>query len=286
MMAVTLYFATVLVSGGLLGGLLGIAASLDATSVVRWTNRSMLIVAFLLAPLLVRQSGAAPRVAVGFGERGPPMARAGFLGLALGCASFLPFAAMLLATGARVPASAASAGRLVEELGDALATGLVVGTVEEVLFRGIVYSALRARSPAAPAILGSSLLYALAHFLRPESGGIEGEPTWYSGFLVIGAGLARFGEPATLAGDFLALAVGGVALALVRERTGHVGLCIGLHAAWVVAIKMMREVSHRAPGSELAWVVGSFDGVIGYLAAAWIGIVTLAIALRVARRAA
>jgi hypothetical protein len=95
---------------------------------------------------------------------------------------------------------------------------------------------------------------------------------WSSGCAVIAAGLARFADPGPLAGDFLALLAGGIALGLVRERSGHVAVAIGLHAAWIAGIKLTRAGSDLAVASPAAWLAGEFDGVIGYLAAGWIAL--------------
>jgi membrane protease YdiL (CAAX protease family) len=68
-----------------------------------------------------------------------------------------------------------------------------------------------------------------------------------------------------------ALFVAGLFLALVRERTGHIGGCVGLHAGWVLVIQVTRQVTDGDPDSELSFLVGVYDGTIGWLATAWIG---------------
>jgi membrane protease YdiL (CAAX protease family) len=149
----------------------------------------------------------------------------------------------------------------------------------------VVFGAARTAGSGV-AITVSALLYALAHFLRPASGAdVAGAVDWHSGFMVLGAGLARFADPAPLAGDFLALFAAGLALAAIRERSGHLATTIGIHAAWVVGIKLTRAGSDLVPSDPQAWLVGDFDGVIGYLAASWILFVMLILLRRAPRSA-
>jgi membrane protease YdiL (CAAX protease family) len=72
--------------------------------------------------------------------------------------------------------------------------------------------------------------------------------------------------------SFVALLMVGVFLALVRERTGHIGWGIGLHAGWIFVIQTSRRVTEDHPDSSLAFLTGDYDGVIGWLAAAWISL--------------
>jgi membrane protease YdiL (CAAX protease family) len=246
------------------------------TSIVRVTSRCLLLMSFVLAPLLLRGAGVRAREV--FGDRHPRQLRGGFLaGVAIGFASFVPHLALLLAAGARVVTGSAAQASLaiLEALPATLGAALLVALVEEMLFRGVVFSAVRTAG-AGVAITVSALLYALAHFLRPAPGAEFADAVdWHSGFMVLGAGLARFADPATLAGDFLALFAAGLAFGLIRERSGQLATTIGIHAAWIVGIKLTRAASDLAPVDAQAWLVGDFDGVIGYLAAGWFLLVTL-----------
>lgn len=250
-----------------------LVAPIVDTGIVRVTGRCLLITGFLLAPLVARQAGLTGLFGV---DRAVSVLMRGLLvGAALGAISFLPHALLLLSSGVRVPGQAPGDSLIVlgAMLPGACATGLLVALVEESLFRGAVFTAARAAG-ASMAIAVSALLFALAHFLRPETPYPLTAPVhWYSGIQVIADGLGRFADPALLGGDFLALFAGGIALGLVRERSGHIGAAIGLHAAWVAGIKLTREFTELSSGSSFAWLVGRFDGVIGYQAAIWILVV-------------
>lgn len=281
--SVAAWFIATLLAGGVVAGCIHrLVAPLVDTNIVRLTSRCLLIAAFALAPLALRLSGVRWREALGLPQSSRPFLRNMALGLVFGAASFAPHAGLLLATGTRVVA--ASPAQVVADsfaaLLPALATGLVVAVIEETLFRGVVFAALRPGGPAC-AITVSALLYAVGHFLRPDTAyAMANAVPWYSGFSVIGLGLARFRDPAPMAGDFLALFAAGIALGLIRERNGHIAAGLGVHAAWVMGIRLTREVSQRATTGSATWLAGSFDGVIGYLAASWMLLVTLALAVR------
>ncbi len=75
--------------------------------------------------------------------------------------------------------------------------------------------------------------------------------------------------------SFVALLLVGIFLGLVRRRTGHIGWCIGLHAGWVFVIQVARALTADDPTAPLAWLTGDYDGIIGWLAAVWIGALAL-----------
>ena len=73
----------------------------------------------------------------------------------------------------------------------------------------------------------------------------------------------------------VALFLVGVLLGLVRERSGHIGWCIGLHAGWVFVIQVTRQLTDGNEASPYAYLVGDYDGIIGWAAAGWIGLLAL-----------
>jgi len=82
-----------------------------------------------------------------------------------------------------------------------------------------------------------------------------------------------FAQPGTLIDSFLCLAAVGVLLGLVRALTGNIAACVGLHAGWVAVIFVTREVSRPDPGSPARWLMGAYDGVIGWMVLAWIPVI-------------
>jgi len=70
----------------------------------------------------------------------------------------------------------------------------------------------------------------------------------------------------------------GVLLGLLRARSGNIAACIGLHAGWVTLIQFVHRFSATEPSSPLAWLVGSYDGFIGWLVLGWSVLIILAVA--------
>ncbi len=156
----------------------------------------------------------------------------------------------------------------------ALIGGLLIGLLEETFFRGALYSAVRRHGGAASAVFWSSLLFALLHFMKPH-GLPEGVAFDWAGiwqmFTHVFTGIFQWKHLDSMAALFLV----GVLLAQVREHTGHIGWCIGLHAGWIFVIQITRRLTDGNEQSDLAFLAGSYDGTIGWLAAGWMGALIL-----------
>lgn len=171
-------------------------------------------------------------------------------------------------------------GRLFAVLGKALATGVAVALLEEIIFRGVLFAALKKTAGPIAAVLISAFYYAGLHFLGSKW--VPPEVGWGTGFQVAVAGFAHLS--AIPLDAFLALFVAGVMLAYVRNVLPRgLGYCMGLHAGWVFVIKTAKPLSHVMPGAPWAFLVSSYDRVIGYLSAAWLGLLIVAFVLMVRR---
>jgi hypothetical protein len=69
--------------------------------------------------------------------------------------------------------------------------------------------------------------------------------------------------------SFLAWLAVGLILSLTRSLTGNIAVAIGLHAGWVVVLRMLQQGT--TSGSSLAYSawVGRFDGLLGYWMLPW-----------------
>ena len=81
--------------------------------------------------------------------------------------------------------------------------------------------------------------------------------------------LKGFADPLGILDSFLCLTAVGVLLGMVRQLTGNIAACIGLHAGWVAVIYVVRETSVRKPASPAAWLMSDYDGFIGWMVLAW-----------------
>jgi uncharacterized protein len=217
--------------------------------------------------------GVTDRDSLGFAARGKAFACALSLGWLAGAAMLAAVALALVALEARVPAAQPLSG-LAAKAGAALFGGGLVALLEETFFRGAVYSAVSRRSGAGAAILWSALLYALLHFMKPRALPDSVAYDWTANWTIF---LSTFTSPWQWRNldSFVALVLAGVLLAALRRRTGHIGWCVGMHAGWIFVIQVTRKLTDGNEGADLAWLAGDYDGVIGWLAAGWIGALTL-----------
>jgi len=114
-----------------------------------------------------------------------------------------------------------------------LATGCVVGIMEEVFFRGLLFGALRREWNTSAALWVSSVFYALLHF-------VGAPPTNWLGVLPAVVSLTAF----------------GALLAWCYVRSGSLYLCIGVHAGCVAGLKWLGQISDGG-AAGLEWLFGS-----------------------------
>jgi membrane protease YdiL (CAAX protease family) len=225
-----------------------------------------------LWPFLKRM-GFANREALGYGIKRRVFLRSVARGWLAGVLILLVLVAALLLLGVRVPdlPEGGLPGYILEKAVAALIGGLLIGLLEETFFRGALFGAVRTRNGLRSAVFWSALLYASLHFMKPhalpQGVAFDWAGVW-SMFTQVFIGVAQWQHLDSMVALFLV----GLFLALVRERTGHIGWCIGLHAGWVFVIQLSRRLSDGDATAPLAFLSGNFDGVIGWLAAAWIGL--------------
>jgi membrane protease YdiL (CAAX protease family) len=223
----------------------------------------------------LRLLGLAHREALGYGIPRPELARALVRGWLAGIAILVVPVVALLALEIRLPDPGAAARHadLARKTAQALAAGLLVGVIEETFFRGALFTAIRRRGTAAAAITWSAVLYAAVHFLKPGALGSGQVLDWVTSGRVVVEAFTGAADWRNL-DSFFALVLVGVFLGLVRERTRHIGWCIGLHAGWVFVIQVARYLTDGNDASPYAFLAGSYDGVIGWLAAGWLAVLS------------
>lgn len=276
MRATSVFFAYLLCCFALAAGLTYPLLQAGWVDAEPQTIMGRLTQAFILLGLLpfLRWLRLADRTSLGYGVAGPSLRRAVAMGWWLGVAMLLAQALVMVQMGMLVAVPLPSWAFLAKKAEMALMGGLVVGFLEETFFRGALFSAIRRQEGLGPAVIGSAALYSAAHFLKPVALP-DGVPFDWSGALAMFTHVFVDGVPWQHLDSLTAVFAAGVLLALVRERTGHIGWCIGLHAGWVLVIQVTRRVTDVSPASDLAVLVGGYDDFIGWLAVAWIGVLTL-----------
>ena len=145
----------------------------------------------------------------------------------------------------------------------AVLTGLVVGLIEESMFRGALFSSLYKKTNAFIAISLTSFVYAAVHFLKYRELPEGSEITWLTGIQMLPDAFFKLSHH--IADHFLTLFTLGVLLSMIRLRNGNIALCIGVHAGIVMALKISSRFSQHVPNSQFGYLVNSFDRTQGYL---------------------
>ncbi len=183
-------------------------------------------------------------------------------GALLGWFSLAIVAGLALGFGARRWDISLSAGEVMRaSLGAALAA-VVVALMEEIVFRGGLFGAMKREWPLGWAILGSSAVYALVHFLETPEWKAPVGP--WSGLGALPHMMAGFGNLTKLIPGFLNLTLAGALLALAFARFGTLYFSIGLHAGWIFWLKWYGIVTDQAAGKN-DWLWGTRKLVDGWV---------------------
>jgi len=278
--ALLLYLAVVLLGAALVSPMvwhgvqaIGPDSSLAHQPFHRYVNRCLLGLALAGLWPLLRALRANSWRSIG-ADQPTAHVRDWLRGIGYGWGSLGLAALITVLAGARIWNPAAAAPLWFRHLGTALGSALLVSVLEELLFRGAVYSALRRAGSFAWAAALSSGLYAFVHFFqRPPSPTVI---TATSGFTTLGRMLAGFMDVRELIPGWLTLTLAGWLLARARERTGHIWFGVGLHAGWIFWLKAYGFAT-TATGVAVA---GSFwgssrlyDGWLSLLVLASVGVV-------------
>lgn len=219
----------------------GLAASCGRAKIDRFFDRCLLFSALVLLPVLMKRirrlrSDSNMPVEKAMRFSWPSVAAQ----IATGCiiaGGFLWGMGFILdAAGAYVPkADPPALGKLLRKV---VIPAVAVPLVEEWVFRWLLLGLwLRFAKPAA-ACLGTSLLFAFLHFMKPPEGSAIADPAhMLAGFELLGKIFLHFTDPLFFVTDFAALFVVGLILAWARVRTEALWFSIGLHAGWVAAFK-------------------------------------------------
>lgn len=231
--------------------------------------------------VFLRQQRLANKATLGYALPRAQFVRQIIWGYAAGILLMLPLVAALFGfqirtLAAQIVANGSPSFFISKLVAQGLLTGITVAFLEETFCRGAMFSVIRRESGLALAILLPALLYAATHFLGGALRLQSDQVTYLSGLQVMAHLFERFATPLEFVDSFLALTALGILLALIRLRTGAIAGCIGLHAGGVTVIVVMRNLSTVNPQASMSWLVGSYDGVIGWLACAWISVAALA----------
>jgi membrane protease YdiL (CAAX protease family) len=238
----------------------------------RVANRIGMLALLLGFILVARRLGLADRASLGYSLPRPAFLAETGIGIALGIATMLPVIALLFVLGLREPRALAPGASLPAIVLAGLGSGLVVALIEETFLRGAMFTGIARQSGTRMAIVATALIYAATHFIGRYKIPAADVDAW-SGLALLGGALRSFVHPLSIADAFLCLTGVGILLGMVRQHTGNIAACIGLHAGWVCVIAVTREISTRHSGHPYDAFVSGYDGVIGWLVLAWIPVI-------------
>lgn len=149
-----------------------------------------------------------------------------------------------------------------------LSSGIAVALIEETVFRGAMHTAIERESGPWTATLLTAPLFAVLHFtakarIAPQDIG------WGSGFDLLLRSFSPLAQPSLVFDSFLSWLIVGLILSLTRVLTGNIAVAIGLHAGWVVVLRMLQEGTTSGEAPAYSFWVGRFDGLLGYWLLPW-----------------
>jgi len=150
----------------------------------------------------------------------------------------------------------------------ALGSGIAVALIEETVFRGVMHTAIERESGPWMATLLTAPLFAVLHFvakvrIAPEDVG------WGSGFDLLLLSFAPLAHPALVLDVFLSWLTVGLILSLTRVLTGNISVAIGLHAGWVVVLRLLQLCTVGGSAPAYSHWVSRFDGLLGLWLLPW-----------------
>jgi uncharacterized protein len=272
------YLGLVFVGGGLLAPWLATGSSNLATvwpwaagladhPFHRYAHRSLLLMGVVGLWPLARIAGMNSWAEVGFRFSRTGLVRLG-MGMVTAIAVMGGVGLVGVLLGGREWASG-RAGGILGVLVQAGSTGIVVGFLEELLFRGVLLGLLLRSMRLWPALIVSSLIFAALHFLGRPPEPEELKP--WSGLAVVGGMLMKLANGEWWIPAGVTLTLFGMLLGICYWRTGDLFYSIGLHAGVVFTLKIYGSMTASVAGSAV-WFWGSKQWIDGWLAVLAMGV--------------
>ena len=232
-------------------------------------SRSSAICALIASLMYLRATGGWSLEGIGLRAPARAWPRQFALALAAGAALILGMEVVLLTLGVHESEAGRDFGvaALAGRAGLALVAGVLIGTIEEILFRGALYGAAQRGMGAAAATLLTSAVYAAAHYVKypaPPPGEAIGWFTWIGLYPTTLNWFSYRSVYDAMAALFLL----GVLLCLLRRHFGHIVAGIGLHTGIAAALLMVKYATDHVHGAPYGFLVSRYDNYQGWLACA------------------
>lgn len=269
------WFLGSILMAGLIGACLAypayeLAAMFSSFAFHRVASRIAMLVLATLLVILCRHLGLKHKRDFGYGLPRRRFVRVSLLWAAVGMATAAAGAAFLLGTHLRVMNAGfvPSASSFLHVFLIGVGSGIAVALVEESVFRGAMHTAIERESGPWAAALLTAPLFAVLHFFA-KARIPAADLRWASGFDLLLLSFAPLSHPALVLDSFLSWLLVGLILSLTRALTGNIAAAVGLHAGWVVVLRMLQQSTVAGASPAYGVWVGRFDGLLGYWMLPW-----------------
>jgi len=171
----------------------------------------------------------------------------------------------------------------------ALASGMLIGIIEEFFFRGFVYQGLKDEwnFTSKTSVLVTSVFYSLIHFVATKKPFIGEDPSIRDGLRLMAAPFMSLLQLQSIWPEVVGLFIFGIVLNTLVIRTKSLYPAIGLHAGCVFFIKLDGAWIDFQNNYSI-WLSSSklYDGLLGWTVLLALGGVLLYIIPRVSKRIA
>ena len=260
------WFVGTLVAAGLITALIAYPVYDLTSQVAPWpfhrvASRVAMLVAAGGLTWLCRHLGVGSKRALGYGLPWRRFLKVALIAGIAGMATAAAGAALLLAMHWRVVAGSPSVLKLILV---GLSSGIAVALIEETVMRGAMHSAIARESGQWAAALLTAPLFAVLHFFAKARIPVD-QLHWGSGFDLLVRSFAPLGTPSLVFDSFTAWLAVSLVLSLTRVLTGNIAAAIGLHAGWVVVLRMLQEATRlaRPPRDRRGWANSTAFSVTG-----------------------
>ena len=267
------WFVAAILLAGVIGALIAYPAYELTATFASWAFHrvaSRVAMLLLIAELvwLCRHLGLTRKGDFGYGLPWRRFLKVSLAWGAIGMATAGVGAAFLLSTHLRVATIAFSPLNFLRIFLIGVSSGIAVALIEETVMRGAMHTAIERESGPWTAALLTAPLFATVHFfakarIAPEDVG------WGSGFDLLQRSFSPLAQPSLVFDSFLSWLIVGLILSLTRVLTGNIAVAIGLHAGWVVVLRMLQEGTAGGEAPMYSFWVGRFDGLLGYWLLPW-----------------
>jgi len=274
-MRASAWFLAVIALAALILGCIAYPVYLGVSAVHVWPfhrvyGRLAILVVVVLLVYLFRHLGVRTKQDFGYGLPRRRFVREMLLWCAIGVATAALGAGFMLAAQLRAPDPRFAPTLLaILRVGvNGIGSGFAVACFEETLARGAMHTAIARESGVWAASLVTAFLFAFLHFFAKAAIPPD-EIAWRSGFDILVRSFAPLGRPGFVIDSFTAYFAIALILSMTRVLTGNICVAIGLHAGWVIVLRIMQQCTVRTADETYGVWLGAFDGLVGLWMLPW-----------------